>query len=78
MRQHIERERMSLEVKVGSITKLLKKAKTKFLKFTQLLAKDGGRYDKAVTFIAILDMAKDGVLKAEQDAAFEEIRVKGA
>ncbi|MDR1815696.1 MAG: segregation/condensation protein A [Clostridiales Family XIII bacterium] len=76
MRAHIERERVSLEAKIGVIGKLLRAAKDKILRFGELLAEKADRYDRVVTFIAILDMARAGDLVAEQDGAFSEIRVR--
>ncbi|MCL2493188.1 MAG: segregation/condensation protein A [Clostridiales bacterium] len=78
MRRHIERERVSLETKIGAISELLRAAKNHVLKFGELLAKITDRYDKVVTFIALLDMAKSGQLIARQSQNFGEIEVENA
>ena len=78
MQRSIERERLSLERKVSFIEKLLegaRKAKQKFLKFTDLLSGETDRADRVVTLIALLDMASDGVVKIRQKANYGEIEV---
>jgi segregation and condensation protein A len=72
------REQHSLTRKVSLIEKLLRGAKDKIFRFRELLGEAKNRYDKLVTFIAILDMAKDGKLKASQTGNFKEIEVKFA
>ncbi|MDR1798258.1 MAG: segregation/condensation protein A [Clostridiales Family XIII bacterium] len=76
MRAHIERERVSLETKIGAIAKLLKAAKDRIVRFSELLAEKADRYDRVVTFIALLDMARSGELLVEQDGPFAEIQVR--
>ncbi|MDR3304991.1 MAG: segregation/condensation protein A [Clostridiales Family XIII bacterium] len=76
MQSHIERERVSLESKVSFIHKLLRGAKNRLARFSDLLSKNTDRYDKVVTFIAILDMARKGELHAAQQGNFKEIEVR--
>ena len=76
MHSRIEREKITLENKVGTIKKLLTSAKTRFMKFTELLSPKADRYDKVVTFIAILDLIKEGNLKATQKHNFDDIEVQ--
>jgi segregation and condensation protein A len=72
------REQHSLTRKVGFIEKLLRSAKQKVFRFRELLSEASSKYDRLVTFIAILDMAKDGKLRAAQPCSFGEIEVKFA
>jgi segregation and condensation protein A len=78
MQSHVERERVSLENKIDAIRELLRAAKRKILRFSELLEAKTDRYDKVVTFIALLDMAKNGDLFAEQSENFSEIEVSAA
>ena len=74
----IERERLSFEKKVSLIGRLLsaaRKAKRKFLKFTELLSGESDRADKVVTMTALLDMASKGTLKMRQEYNFGEIEI---
>jgi segregation and condensation protein A len=76
--RNIERERLSLEKKVSFIEKLLakaRKAKQKFLTFTGMLSEEPDRADRAVTLVALLDMANGGALKMKQKTNFGEIKI---
>ena len=78
MRRGIERERLSLEKKVSLISALITAARTakkKILKFTEFLSGEGGREDRVVTLVALLDMANDGALKVRQKISFGEIEI---
>jgi segregation and condensation protein A len=79
MQRHIERERISLENKIGRIAGILQAAKRRIVRFAELLSplKEDEKYDKVVTLIAVLDMARDGKLKARQEANFAEIELTG-
>jgi segregation and condensation protein A len=71
----IARERMSMAAKKGAIRRLLKKLKSGFMSFRELLAPESDRYDKVVTFISVLEMVKIGQMGARQEANFAEIEV---
>lgn len=75
MQRNIERERLSLENKIGFITGLLSSAKKRVLHFAELLSKSADKEDKVVTLIAILNMARDGRLRAKQEANFADIEI---
>ena len=77
MRRNIEIERISLESKVSRIAGILQAAKRRIVKFAELLAKEDDRYDKVVTLIAILDMAREGKLTVQQESNFAEIEITG-
>ncbi|MDR0853598.1 MAG: segregation/condensation protein A [Clostridiales Family XIII bacterium] len=72
---HIEREKITLESKIGIIKSLLIGAKNRLRSFRELLAPNSTRYDKVVTFIALLDLAKRGAVKVEQKKNFGGIDV---
>ena len=76
MHGRIEREKVSLETKVGLIKTLLAKAKKGILKFSDFLNEKADRYDRVVTFIALLDMIKEGNITAKQKHNFDDIEVK--
>lgn len=83
LQHHIERERVSLESKVSRIAGLLRAAKKRIVRFAELLSsqenKDAAeeKYDRVVTLIAVLDMAREGRLRAQQEANFAEIEITG-
>jgi segregation and condensation protein A len=77
MRGNIGRERMSVARKKSSIRSLLKKIKDRFIGFRELLDEDADRYDKVVTFVSILEMARAGVMRVRQAGNFEEIEIAG-
>jgi segregation and condensation protein A len=83
LQHHIERERVSLESKVSRIAGLLKAAKKRIVRFAELLSPQETqddtelKYDKVVTLIAVLDMAREGKLTAAQEVNFAEIELTG-
>jgi segregation and condensation protein A len=77
IQDRIERERMTVVTKKSLISRLVKKAKDKILKFRDLLSPEADRYDKVVTFVSLLEMAKSGLLKIKQDGNFAEIEITG-
>ncbi|MDR0875654.1 MAG: segregation/condensation protein A [Clostridiales Family XIII bacterium] len=79
MQSHIERERISLESKTSRIAGILEAAKKRIVRFAELLSpqKEDEKYDKVVTLIAVLDMAREGRLRAQQEVNFAEIEITG-
>ena len=77
LQRNIDRERISLESKVSRIAGILQAAKRRIVRFAELLSKEEDRYDKVVTLIAILDMAREGKLKVQQESNFAEIEITG-
>lgn len=76
MSKRVEVEKISLETKMSTIKSLLFKAKKKIMRFSEFLTAKADRYDKVVTFIALLDMIKRGEIKAKQNNNFDEIDVE--
>jgi segregation and condensation protein A len=77
IQDHIEHERMTIVTKKSLISRLLKKAKDKILKFRDLLSPEADRYDKVVTFVSLLEMAKAGIVRVNQNGNFAEIEITG-
>lgn len=76
MQQTIQRERMSVSAKKNAIRKFLKKAAGRFIGFAQLLLPETNRYDKVLTFVSVLEMAKSGLVGVRQSGNFAEIQVE--
>ena len=75
IRDRIEEEKMTVERKKGIISGLLKKAKKSKLRFRELLESPDSRYDKVVTLVSLLEMARAGLLKLKQKDSFSEIEI---
>jgi segregation and condensation protein A len=75
IRGEIGRERMSVASKKSAIRRLLKKCKEGFMSFKNLLVPDGGRYDKVVTFVSLLEMARANLVRVRQAENFADIEV---
>jgi segregation and condensation protein A len=75
IRGSIGRERMSVASKKNAIRRLLRKAKAGFMSFKNLLLPDGDRYDKVVTFVSLLEMARTNLVRVRQAGNFTDIEV---
>jgi segregation and condensation protein A len=75
IRGGIGRERMSVASKKSAIRKLLKKVRDGYVSFKSLLLPDGGRYDKVVTFVSLLEMARANFVRVRQAGNFADIEV---
>jgi segregation and condensation protein A len=71
----IGHERMSVTSKKNSIRKLLRKLKGGFMSFKNLLLPNSDRYDKVVTFVSLLEMARASLIKVRQADNFTDIEV---
>ncbi|UCC79766.1 MAG: segregation/condensation protein A [Candidatus Zixiibacteriota bacterium] len=69
----IDRQQISVDSRKDYIFSLLKSVSS--LEFEELFADDPRRIVMIVTFIALLDMVKDGIIKIEQAERFTTIRV---
>ena len=69
----IERQQISVESRRDHIYSLLKSQPS--LEFEELFADDPRRIVMIVTFIALLDMVKDGIIRIEQAERFLTIRI---
>jgi segregation and condensation protein A len=75
IRGEIGRERMSVASKKSAIRRLLKKCENGFMSFKNLLLPDGGRYDKVVTFVSLLEMARANLIRVRQGGKLADIEV---
>jgi len=67
-----------VDEKKSTIGGLLGKARAKFVSFRELLTGGGDRYDKVVTFVSLLEMIRDGLVKAKQSGTFSDIKLTGS
>lgn len=67
----IEKDEINLEEKQGYIEEFVKNHKR--FSFRRLLEKQGSKMEVIVTFLAVLEMMKQGMISIEQDEAFSDI-----
>jgi segregation and condensation protein A len=75
IRGSIGRERMSVASKKNSIRKILRKLKGGFMSFKKFLLPESDRYDKVVTFVSLLEMARANLVRVRQTGNFTDIEV---
>lgn len=68
---NITKEPVSLEDKINSVIEYAKAHKT--FRFRDMLSKRGDKTEIVVTFLAVLELMKTGLLHLLQEAAFEDI-----
>ena len=73
---HISRERLSQRERMSDILARLQTAA--FFEFTQLFKPEEGRMGVTVTFIAILELMKEGLIEIVQAEAYAPIHVRPA
>jgi segregation and condensation protein A len=73
---HVQRERLSVRERMTDIIARLDP--TSFLDFVQLFSAEEGRMGVAVTFIAILELLREGLIDIVQQEAFGPIHVRAA
>jgi segregation and condensation protein A len=73
---HIQRERLSVRERMTDIVARLGSAS--FLEFVQLFRPEEGRMGVAVTFIAILELVREGLIDIVQQEPFAPIHVRAA
>ena len=73
MGERIGRERISVDDKKDAIGSLMGKTNDRRACFMELLSGGGDRYDKVVTFVSLLEMIRDGIIRAKQSGNFSEI-----
>ena len=69
----IEKDEINLEEKQGYIEEFVKNHK-KF-SFRNLLERQGSKMEIIVTFLAVLEMMKQGILSVEQEDTFGDIMI---
>ncbi len=70
---HIEVEEVSLPEKIQHVSDTLKRRKS--CSFKQILSEGSDKMDVIVSFLAILELMKDGRIRARQENTFDEIYI---
>ncbi len=73
---HVQRERLSVRARMTDIVARL--ATASFVDFVQLFRPEEGRMGVAVTFIAILELVREGLIDIVQQEPFAPIHVRAA
>ncbi len=73
---HIERERLSVRERMTEILSTLER--TSFVEFTRLFRPEEGRMGVTVTFVAILELMREGLIDIVQAEAFAPLHVRAA
>lgn len=71
----IERERASMESRIKYIVDKLKRKVGQVFNFNELIPDKKDRYDVVVTFVSVLEMAKERVVKVRQKTTYGNIEV---
>jgi segregation and condensation protein A len=71
---HVQRERLSVRQRMSDILSTLRD--TAFMDFTRLFRPEEGRMGVTVTFIAILELMKEGLVEIVQGEAYAPIHVR--
>ena len=72
--ERIERQRMSVEIRINQIREFFR-TKLKVL-FSELISNDKSRFNKVITFMGLLELLKQGDVKATQEEKFGDITVE--
>ncbi len=73
---HIQRERLSVRARMGDILSSLEQSS--FVEFTRLFRPSEGRMGVTVTFMAILELVREGLIDIVQAAPFAPLHVRAA
>jgi segregation and condensation protein A len=73
---HVQREPLSVRERMSSVLAALEAGE--FLEFTQLFAPEEGRMGVAVTFVAILELLREGLIDIVQTEAMAPLHVRRA
>ena len=73
---HIRRERLSVRVRMSDILANLEK--TSFVEFVHLFRPEEGRMGVTVTFVAILELVREGLIDIVQTEAYAPLHVRSA
>jgi segregation and condensation protein A len=75
-RHHVQREPLSMRERMADILSTL--AASRFVEFTQLFRAEEGRMGVTVTFVAILELVREGLIEIVQAQAFAPLHVRAA
>ncbi len=73
---HIQRERLSVRERMGDILSMLEQAS--FVEFVRLFRPEEGRMGVTVTFIAILELMREGLIDIVQAEPYAPLHVRAA
>jgi len=73
---HVQRERLSVRVRMSDILATLERSS--FVEFVQLFRPEEGRMGVTVTFVAILELVREGLIDIVQTEAYAPLHVRGA
>ena len=73
---HVSREPLSVRERMSDILSALRDAA--FVEFTQLFRPEEGRMGVTVTFVAILELLREGLIEIVQSEAYGQIHVRTA
>ena len=73
---HVQRERLSVRVRMSDILAMLEHSS--FVEFVQLFKAEEGRMGVTVTFVAILELVREGLIDIVQTEAYAPLHVRGA
>ncbi len=73
---HVQRERLSVRVRMSDILSSLERAS--FVEFVQLFRPEEGRMGVTVTFVAILELVREGLIDIVQTEAYAPLHVRSA
>ena len=73
---HVQRERLSVRVRMSDILASLEKAS--FVEFVNLFRPQEGRMGITVTFVAILELVREGLIDIVQTEAYAPLHVRSA
>ena len=71
---HVQRERLSVRERMSDI--VARCAASRFVEFVQLFRPEEGRMGVAVTFIAILELVREGLIEIVQAEPFAPLHVR--
>jgi segregation and condensation protein A len=75
-RHHVQREPLSMRERMTDILSTL--ATSRFVEFTQLFHAEEGRMGVTVTFVAVLELVREGLIEIVQAQAFAPLHVRAA
>ncbi len=73
--ERVERERASMEKRMSLILKAVRRRIGQVFSFKELIQNKKDRYDIVVTFLSLLEMAKERVIRIDQQANYGDISV---
>ena len=71
---HVQRERLSVRERMSDILSQLREAS--FVEFVKLFRPEEGRMGVTVTFIAVLELTREGLIEVVQAEAYQPIHVR--